>query len=74
LVVGLLSKFQKPVLRWWLLLYYPYREERKRAGIKRDQTLQNLLFTQKGTDTAIEFIQQTGVATRGWQLQGSNTQ
>ena len=58
-----------------LLLGCPtYREERKRAGIKRDQTLQNLLFTQKGTDTAIDFIQQTGVATRGWLLQGVSIQ
>ena len=49
-----------------------YREESERAGIKRDTTLQGLLFTQKGTAALIDFIQETGVATRKRLLQGAD--
>jgi ribonuclease HI len=53
-----------------LLLGCPiYREERKRAGIQRETTLQSLLFSQRGTAALIDFIQETGVATRRWLLQ-----
>ena len=55
-----------------LLLGCPlYREEREKAGIQRETTLQGLLFTQKGTAALIDFIQETGVATRKWLLQGT---
>ena len=54
-----------------LLLGCPlYREERERAGIQRDTTLQGLLFTPQGNISLIEFIQETRVATRKWLLQG----
>ena len=54
-----------------LLLGCPlYREERERAGIKRETTIQSLLFTAKGTGALIDFIQETRVATRWWLLQG----
>ena len=53
-----------------LLLGCPlYKEERERAGIQRDATVQGLLFTQRGTAALIDFIQETGVATRKWLLQ-----
>ena len=47
-----------------------YREERERAGIGRETTIQSLLFTAKGTEALIDFIQETRVATRRWLLQG----
>ena len=46
-----------------------YREERERAGIQRDTTLQGLLFTTQGNISLIDFIQETRVATRKWLLQ-----
>ena len=54
-----------------LLLGCPlFREERERAGIGRETTIQSLLFTAKGTEALIDFIQETRVATRRWLLQG----
>ena len=56
-----------------LLLGCPhYSRERERAGIQRDQTVQSLLFTQKGTDILTTYIQETGVATSQWLLQGGS--
>ena len=34
-------------------------------------TLQGLLFTQKGIAALIDFIQETGIATRKWLLKGT---
>lgn len=34
--------------------------------------MQSLLFTQKGTDILTTYIQETGVATRQWLLQGGS--
>ena len=48
-----------------------YKNERERAGIQRKTTLQGLLFTQKGIAALIDFIQETGIATRKWLLQGT---
>ena len=45
---------------------------RERAGIQRDQTVQSLLFTQRGTDILATFLQVTGVRSRRWLLQGGN--
>ena len=54
-----------------LLLGCPlYREERERAGIHRDTTLQGLLFTPQCNISLIEFIQERRVAIRKWLLQG----
>ena len=54
-----------------LLLGCPlYKEERKRAGIGRETTLQSLPFPLKGIAALIDFIQETRVATRSWLLQG----
>src|SRR5258706_12636198 len=56
-----------------LLLGCPiYREEKERAGILRETTLQSLLFSQKGSAALIDFIQETGIATRKWLLQGGS--
>ena len=55
-----------------LLLVCPlYKEERERAGIGRETTLQSLLFTPKGTAALIDVIQETRVATRRWLLQSA---
>ena len=55
-----------------LLLGCPlYKEERERAGIERETTLQSLLFTPKGTAALIDFIQETRVDTRRWLLQSA---
>ena len=47
-----------------------YREERERAGITRETTIQSLLFIARVTGAMIDFIQETRVATRRWLLRG----
>ena len=55
-----------------LLLGCPfYKEESERAGIQKATILQGLLFTQRGTAAFIDFIQETGITTRKWLLQGT---
>ena len=58
LVVGLLRNFKNRILGGWLS---SYREERERAGIARETTIQSLLFTAKGTGALIDFIQETKI-------------
>ena len=48
-----------------LLLGCPlYSRERKRAGIQRDQTVESLMFTPRGTDILTTFLLETGVGRR----------
>ena len=68
---GVVEKFQKNrILGGWLSRGWLYREDRERAGIGRETTIQSLLFIAKGTEALIDFIQETRVATRRWPLQG----
>ena len=56
-----------------LLLRCPiYSREREKAGIQRDQTVESLLFTPRGADILATFLQETGVGSRRWLLQGGN--
>ena len=56
-----------------LLLGCPiYSRERERVGIQRDQTVGSLLFTPRRTDIITTFLQETGVGSRGWLLQGGH--
>ena len=70
LVVGLLSNFKNRIFGGWFSQGCLYREERARAGIGRETTIQSLLFTAKGTEALIDFKQETRVAPRRWLLQG----
>ena len=49
-----------------------YKDVRRKSGITRDTTLHSLLFSPKGTAILDDFIQQTGVATREWLLEGAD--
>ena len=56
-----------------LLLGCPiYSRERERAGIQRDQTVESLLFTPRGTDILTTFLLETEVGSRRLVLQGGN--